>query len=477
MDENVVISVENVSKAYRIWNSPASRLISPAWASAGRFFGEDSATGKAFRARANRQYRDFWALRAVNFELLRGESIGIIGRNGSGKSTLLQIIAGTLQPTSGSIQVNGRVAALLELGSGFNPEFTGRENVYLNGAILGLTKRDIDERFDGIASFADIGDFIEQPVKTYSSGMFIRLAFAVQTAVEPKVLLVDEALSVGDVFFQQRCYQRMSQLLDTGVCVVLASHDLGSVQKFCKNTLVFKRGEVMFFGESAAATMFYFQMEQKEKVASFEAAPPSAPLVDDATSPAQLPISQWPARESGVPISDATAIGNGWAVCRFVALCEDGKPTLNFRQGQTLSVFYEFEILRDMEFCIGCVTIRDKSAQAVHSKITLQDGIRWPSHVKAGSSLRFRQDAVLNISCADYTLQVSLDMVNSALLSQTGISYEEYMSAQVRVCEVSSLASFKVRLREETTPFQLLHFGTAGLPSSSSVELLEPGFR
>jgi lipopolysaccharide transport system ATP-binding protein len=171
MNEGPVISVQNVSKAYRIWETPSSRLTAPLLDSMGRILPIHSGAARWLQERSASSYRDFWALRDISFDLRPGESMGIIGRNGSGKSTLLQIITGTLQPTTGSVKVDGRVAALLELGSGFNLDFTGRENVYLNAAVLGLTRREVDERFDQIAAFADIGDYLDQPVKTYSSGM------------------------------------------------------------------------------------------------------------------------------------------------------------------------------------------------------------------------------------------------------------------------------------------------------------------
>jgi lipopolysaccharide transport system ATP-binding protein len=480
MAENPIISVEAVSKAYRIWESPSARLIAPMLESIGRNLPAGSGLRRALVNDAGRRYRDFWALRDVSFQVGRGECVGIIGRNGSGKSTLLQIIAGTLQPTSGTTRVHGRVAALLELGSGFNPDFTGRENVYLNAAVLGLSRREVDERFDRIAAFADIGDFIDQPVKTYSSGMFVRLAFAVQTAVDPQILIVDEALSVGDVFFQQRCYERMRQLLDAGVCVVMASHDLGSVQQFCQRTLVFRRGEVAYHGPSAEATKVYFQIEQQEKVAAFAAQaartgdtpspPPSPPPVSG-----QNAIPNWPAELTALATGGCRIIGNGWARCSFIAVCDaTGTPCLHFQQGDTMCVFYEFQILNDMEFCVGCVTIRDKTNQAVHSKATLQDGIRTPVRVARGTRLRFRQDTVLNLACADYTLDVSLDMITSALLDQPGITYDAYMAAQLRICELHAVVGITVRLREATAPFQLMHFGMAGLPSQSMIQCVAP---
>lgn len=237
-----VISVQNVSKAYRIWESPASRLTAPFFEFLSRLFPRSSGVRLRLQARAEKSYRDFWALKDINFEVKKGESVGIIGRNGSGKSTLLQIIAGTLQPTEGKVTVKGRVAALLELGSGFNPDFTGRENVYLNGAVLGLSRRDVDERFDRIAAFADIGDFIDQPIKTYSSGMIMRLAFAVQTAVEPDILIIDEAMAVGDAPFQAKCFKRMRELADAGVAILFVSHDVGTVRSLCQKALCLSEG-------------------------------------------------------------------------------------------------------------------------------------------------------------------------------------------------------------------------------------------
>lgn len=188
MGEEIAISLENVSKCFKRYARPIDRLK------------EILLPGKAYA-------QEFWALRDLSFDVMKGETMGIIGRNGAGKSTLLQVICGTLTPTSGKVQVNGRVAALLELGAGFNPEFTGRENVYMNGAIMGLSKQEVDSRFDRIAAFADIGDFIDQPVKTYSSGMYVRLAFSSAIHVNPDILIVDEALSVGDLFFRQNVWR------------------------------------------------------------------------------------------------------------------------------------------------------------------------------------------------------------------------------------------------------------------------------
>lgn len=236
---DIAIRVSNLSKCYHIYDNPRDRLkqfVVP------RF---QKLTGQM----PKQYFREFKALKDVSFEIRKGETVGIIGRNGSGKSTLLQIICGTLFPTNGSVQTNGRIAALLELGSGFNPEFTGRENVYLNGTVLGLSKDEIDARFDEIAAFADIGDFIEQPVKTYSSGMFVRLAFAIQANVDPEILIVDEALAVGDAYFVHRCMHRFQQMQNEGKTIILVTHDATAVRQLCDRAIWLEQGAVVAMGE------------------------------------------------------------------------------------------------------------------------------------------------------------------------------------------------------------------------------------
>lgn len=229
-DNDIALSVRDVSKCFEMYEKPVHRLFQTLCAGKKKF------------------YKEFWALKDVNFDVRKGECIGIIGRNGAGKSTLLQIITGTLSSTTGEVSVNGRVAALLELGSGFNPEFTGRENVYLNGTILGLKRREIDERFDEIVAFADIGEFIDQPVKTYSSGMMVRLAFAVNVFVDPEVLIVDEALAVGDTAFQRKCFMRMDALREKGVTLILVTHDTSAVKERCDRAIYLKNHTVQSIG-------------------------------------------------------------------------------------------------------------------------------------------------------------------------------------------------------------------------------------
>lgn len=234
---DIAITITNLSKCYQIYDTPRDRLKQfVAWR-------------RQDMGQAPKQYfREFWALRDVSFEVKKGETVGIIGRNGSGKSTLLQMICGTLTPTGGTVRTYGRVAALLELGSGFNPDFTGRENVYMNATVLGLSKEEIDDRFDDIAAFADIGQFIEHPIKTYSSGMVIRLAFAVAISVDPEILVVDEALAVGDYAFQQKCFRRISDIQNSGCAILLVTHDLSSIVQFCRRGIILSQGKTLAVG-------------------------------------------------------------------------------------------------------------------------------------------------------------------------------------------------------------------------------------
>lgn len=231
--DNIAIRVSGLSKCYEIYATPRDRLKQFCMPPLERLLGRSP----------TKYYREFWALKDVSFEIKKGETVGIIGRNGSGKSTLLQMICGTLNPTGGSVETFGRIAALLELGSGFNPEFTGRENVFLNAAVLGLGREDIALRFDAIVAFAEIGDFIEQPVKTYSSGMMVRLAFAVIAHVDADILVVDEALSVGDAFFTQKCMRFLRNFMKTGT-VIFVSHDTGAVVNLCEKAIFLEAGQV-----------------------------------------------------------------------------------------------------------------------------------------------------------------------------------------------------------------------------------------
>lgn len=237
---NSAIVVEHLSKCYHIYETPRARLKQFVYPSIKRLIG---------RKDINNYYREFWSVKDISFEIKKGETVGIIGNNGAGKSTLLQMICGTLNPTEGQVTINGRIAALLELGSGFNMDFTGKENVYLNAAVLGLSKKEIDLKYQDIVDFADIKDFMDQPVKTYSSGMIARLAFSVAVQVNPDILIVDEALSVGDMAFQEKSFSKMKEIRDTGTSILFVSHSLSAVRNFCDKAVWVQKGQIRMIGE------------------------------------------------------------------------------------------------------------------------------------------------------------------------------------------------------------------------------------
>jgi len=286
--DEIAISVRGVSKHYLLFAKPEDRLKQSVMPRLQRIL----------RRPAKQYYRNFRALQNVSFDVRHGETVGIIGRNGSGKSTLLQVVCGILQPTSGTVSTNGRIAALLELGSGFNRDFTGRENVYLNGAILGLSRADIDSRFESIARFADIGEFIDQPVKTYSSGMQVRLAFATAINVDPDILVVDEALAVGDEAFRRKCYTRIEEIQARGGTILFVSHGLQTIVQLCTRAILLDRGELLLQTDPKTVVGQYQRLinaspqsasmirKAIQSMSSTEAKAPSLLAPGDTTAPA-----------------------------------------------------------------------------------------------------------------------------------------------------------------------------------------------
>ncbi|NNJ32973.1 ABC transporter ATP-binding protein [Lacrimispora defluvii] len=236
---NKALTVNNVTKIYKLYEKPIDRLK------------------EAMSLTHKNYHRDFFALNGISFDVEKGQTVGIIGTNGSGKSTILKIITGVLTPTTGDVQVNGVISALLELGAGFNMDYTGIENIYMNGTMMGFSRKEMDEKLQDILDFADIGDFVYQPVKTYSSGMFVRLAFALAINVEPEILIVDEALSVGDVFFQAKCYRRMEEIRKNGTTILMVTHDMGAIIKYCDRVVVLNKGNFIAEGEPGKMVDLY----------------------------------------------------------------------------------------------------------------------------------------------------------------------------------------------------------------------------
>jgi ABC-type polysaccharide/polyol phosphate transport system ATPase subunit len=331
-----VIRVENLSKHYRIYERPRDKLREMVHIGGGL-------------------HKEFWALRDISFQVGQAQTLAVIGQNGSGKSTLLQILAGIMRQTRGDCLVTGKVSALLELGSGFNPEFTGRENVFMNGAILGLDERRMRERFDAIAQFAEIGSFMEQPVKTYSSGMFMRLAFAVAVNVDPDILLVDEALAVGDLVFQHRCMHRMNRLRDSGKTIVLATHDLTAVTKFCDRALLLDEGHLLADGKPDLVVQKYHALvfERERRYAQFDGDADGI-MEAEYASGGEIPVVRT------IPNIDHR-FGNGEATVLGVdVLNQKGTPVRDVPAGQRIVVRVSVQFNQDVDRPILGYYLRDR---------------------------------------------------------------------------------------------------------------------
>jgi lipopolysaccharide transport system ATP-binding protein len=397
MSSEPLIEVKSLTKTYRIWDRPSSRLKVPLLEAASKFLPKGSSARLALEGRASRRYRDFFALREVSFSIQRGEATGIIGRNGSGKSTLLQMIAGTLMPTKGSVSTNGRVSALLELGSGFNPDFTGRENVFLNGAIYGFTHAEMDTRMEEVISFADIGDFIDQPVKTYSSGMMLRLAFAVAVNVQPDVLIIDEALAVGDVFFSQKCFQRIREIVHRGATLIFVSHDMGAVQSLCDRALLLNQGSLMFDGDPEDCVSRYFNLHKPAAKSGMAVAGKHAP-VD--------PAARKAVEASNVLASARSRHGErALEVLATSVVDGHGAPTWDFEMMHRASVRMLLRANAEVRMPSIGIQIHDRIGNLVFAAGTTQLRFHLPALGK-GEEILLEFRLALNLQPGAYTLSL-----------------------------------------------------------------------
>ncbi len=377
MNEDIAISLKNVSKCFQRYAHPVDRL-------------------KEILLPSKSKTSQFWALENVDLEIQKGQTVGIVGRNGSGKSTLLQIIAGTLTPTTGEVVVRGRVSALLELGSGFNPEFTGTQNVFFNARLLGLTQQEIEDKFDNIAAFADIGDFIKQPVKTYSSGMFVRLAFAVAVNVDPEILIVDEALAVGDIVFQHRCMRRMRSMMDSGVTTLFVSHDSGAIKTLCNSAVMIDAGKIYTNGTPNDVIIKYMKL-----VTETELGLVTPDKVDDTVSQTSS--------ENSVVI-EKTRRGNRKALIESVKLFHQSgeeaekSPIFGFKERVKLVV--EVQVNQQLQGCIIGFFLCDKNGNELIGSNTIEEN-QPIGKLAPGTNLQIEFTFKLPLRPSSYSLTVA----------------------------------------------------------------------
>lgn len=450
-DDQIAIRVSGVSKVYPVYARREDRLkqLLLGW-------------GK-------RYYTPFYALEDINFEIAKGESFGIIGRNGSGKSTLLQIIAGTLTPTTGRVVASGRLGALLELGAGFNPDFSGRENVFLNAAILGLTRAEAEENFDDIAAFADIGEFLDRPVKQYSSGMFMRLAFAVQAHVASEVLIIDEALAVGDVFFRQKCFRRLSQLQADGTTILLVSHSMSEVEQHCDRAAVLDNGRLVLVGETPRAIKHYYMLEQGERLraAGLTASEP----YDDADATSHAFAS--PPPEACLKLDHIEQFNAFGARCVMLALTNPkNEPRRVFRAGETAIFTHDYVLGEDAQGLIAGTVIHAETGAIVHGKNSWQAGAPVLPFVRAGSRVRVRQEMRIDLAAGEYTFEVGLASLPRATEAED-MTLPELDQMRVRLVQVPIAGAFQVIWAGQRGIEALPHYGLANLAGDATLTLVD----
>jgi ABC-type polysaccharide/polyol phosphate transport system ATPase subunit len=390
--EEKAISIKNVKKKYCLYRRNIHRILEMLLP-----FGREYHT-------------PFFALQDIDLEVIRGETVGIIGRNGSGKSTMLQLICGILQPTVGSVHINGRVSALLELGAGFNPEFSGRDNVYLSTSIMGLSKEETDQRFDKIVDFAEIGDFIDQPVKTYSSGMFVRLAFATAISVDPDILIIDEALAVGDIFFQQKCMKYMKKMMESNT-IVLVSHDMHAVSSLCDRVIVMEAGRKLFDGETAEGIALYTRLVHNELFSREEAtlsATVNIPeqivkrICDDAPD-----FKQW------ITVDNDSRGGADDVIIHRVSVTKNREIFKTVEYGETITVRMLIWAKRPIDETIFGYTVKDRVGIALFGENTVSL-LEKPLSVDSGFSLVTFDFQWPEVVSQDYTLTLGIGEGNHA---------------------------------------------------------------
>lgn len=395
------IRVKDVTKVYQLYDKPIDRLKEAM-----------SITKKCY-------HTDFFALDTVSFDVEKGQTVGIIGTNGSGKSTILKIITGVLTPTQGTVEVNGKISALLELGAGFNMDYTGIENVYMNGTMMGFSREEMDAKLPEILDFADIGDFVNQPVKTYSSGMFVRLAFALAINVDPEILIVDEALSVGDVFFQAKCFRKIDEIRNKGTTVLMVTHDMGSVIKYCDKVVLLNRGHYVDQGTAGEMVDLYKkilanQFDEKSYISDKSV---DSILDDEPDDESALEVNQaedetivskdttWKSRLSINP--NKNEYGDGRAEIVDIGIADKDKKITNLiMKGEEFYILERIKFNADLECPIFTYTIRDKKGTDLTGTNTMYEDSGVQS-VKAGDQYTVRFKQRMDLQGGEYLISIS----------------------------------------------------------------------
>ena len=386
--EECAIVVKDVTKIYKLYDKPIDRLK------------------EALHPLHKEYHKKFFALNNISFEVKKGETVGIIGTNGSGKSTILKIITGVLSPTTGSVEVVGTISALLELGAGFNMDYTGIENIYMNGTMMGFSKKEMDEKLDEILSFADIGDFVYQPVKTYSSGMFVRLAFALAINVEPEILIVDEALSVGDVFFQSKCYQRMEEIRKKGTTILMVTHDMGSIIKYCDKVVLLNKGNFVAEGTAGHMVDLYKKILANQMDSLEEELQEMNDFSGNQTEKPKKTVEGL-MKDKLTINANRTEYGDGRAEIYDLGLFDErGNLTNLLLKGELFTIKEKIRFHTDIQSPIFTYTIKDKKGTDLTGTNTMFEGTEIQP-VKNGDEYEVSFTQKMNLQGGEYLLSMS----------------------------------------------------------------------
>jgi len=450
MINDVVLRVEKLRKCFKIYASPWRRAVE--WAMLGK----------------RSYHQPFWALQDISFDIKRGEFFGIIGQNGAGKSTLLKILSGVLQPTSGTYQVNGRVLSMLELGMDFNPYLTGRNNVLRSTELLGFPDGYVQSRMAQIQEFSELGEFFDRPVRLYSTGMAARLAFSIYAFLDCDVLILDEVLAVGDLFFRQKCYARLEELIKKQTTIIFVTHAMDAVREYCQKVLLLHRGEMVFQGSAQEAIRRYHQAQHRhpESVKAFNSMErmPAEPTVSTKITLA------WPDDEMLTPAPPA-ADEQPAQLTRFAICNEQGMPCVDFEHGDRLTFYGEFYINEPIGVPNIRIDLTNQFNTIIHAKSLLQSHVPLPSQVRAGTHLRIVRTLTLSLQTGEYVVTVALNALPSedyARLDELPAQYN--WRRQRLICEYPKLSYFKIHLKGG----QYTHLGICDLPGSYQLEVIPP---
>jgi len=450
-----VIAVENLGKSYWLYPTLKRRLLG--------CFVNPSRLGA----------HSFCALSGLSFELYPSEAIAIIGKNGAGKSTALQVLAGISQPTEGSFHVNGRLCALLELGSGFNPEFTGRQNISLAGTLLGLTREQLKQEEQNIIDFADIGEFIDQPVKFYSSGMFVRLAFAVAVAGQPDLLIVDEALAVGDIFFRQKCYARLREMREKGMAVILVTHSQGDVTEFCDRAVLLEQGRQTYIGNPEEAMLKYYISVQGTGGVGKETSEHVVELTEkESAIDTEIAGHPWPHLEQylvAVPMEKQHCVP-GASLVGFCLTDADDHPMVVFPQGSVMKLYGEFRVEFPLEIPSTAVTIWNSSGIAVYCKGTALNEITHVPVTQVPATIFTCHEITMDIAPGEYTLSFGFSEIKPEVYKKREYcGHEDWADGSKRLANTNNIAAIAVVLPFSRFPSRINNFGLVNLPSKALI--------